>query len=84
MGYLIERLQHGRPIARREGPRANISWSNDGLTLHIANVNIQMRELRQTIHRIIVSTQHSQDLLFGWWPEIQLERPLRLFQVTMG
>ena len=24
-GYLIERLQHGRAIARREGPRTNIS-----------------------------------------------------------
>jgi hypothetical protein len=29
MGYLIERLQHGRAIARREGARTNISWSVD-------------------------------------------------------
>lgn len=36
-GYLIERLQHGRAIARREGPRTNISWSLDGLTLYIAD-----------------------------------------------
>ncbi|PVH90791.1 hypothetical protein DM02DRAFT_507158, partial [Periconia macrospinosa] len=33
VGYFIERLQHGRAIARREGPRTNISWSPDGLTL---------------------------------------------------
>jgi hypothetical protein len=30
MGYLVERLQHGRAIAKREGPRTSISWSLDG------------------------------------------------------
>ncbi|KAF1828630.1 hypothetical protein BDW02DRAFT_484838, partial [Decorospora gaudefroyi] len=30
MGYLIERLQHGRAIAKREGPRTNMSWLLDG------------------------------------------------------
>ncbi|KAF1354301.1 hypothetical protein EJ07DRAFT_86624, partial [Lizonia empirigonia] len=33
MGYLIERLQHGRGIAKREGARTNISWSLDSQTL---------------------------------------------------
>jgi hypothetical protein len=28
VGYLIERLQHGRTIARREGPPTNISYSH--------------------------------------------------------
>jgi hypothetical protein len=37
MGYLIERLQHGRAIAKREGPRTNISWSSDGQTLDNSN-----------------------------------------------
>jgi hypothetical protein len=64
--YLIERLQHGRAIARREGPRTNISWSSDGLTLHIARSNIHMRQFRQVIHGVIVSTQHLlQDLSQG-------------------
>jgi hypothetical protein len=30
IGYLIERLQHGRAIAKREGLRTNMSWSLDG------------------------------------------------------
>lgn len=44
-GSLIKRLQHGRVMARREGPRTNISWSSDSLTLHIADAGIHMREL---------------------------------------
>jgi hypothetical protein len=75
IGYLIERLQHGRAIARREGPRTNISWSSDGLTLHIADASIHMRQFRHIIHGVIVGTQHlSRDLLFGWWPDIRLDR----------
>lgn len=73
-GYLIERLQHGRAIARREGPRTNISWSSDGLTLYIADTQIQMRHFRETIHNVIVRLQSlAQELLFGWWPEVQLD-----------
>jgi hypothetical protein len=45
IGYLIERLQHGRAIATCEGPCTKISWSSDGLTLHIADAGIHMREL---------------------------------------
>jgi hypothetical protein len=30
MGYLIERLQHGRAIAKREGLCTNMSWLLDG------------------------------------------------------
>lgn len=75
VGYIIERLQHGRAIARREGPRTNISWSPDGLTLHIAEAHIHMRQFRGTIHGVLIRTQHlAQDLLFGWWPDIQLDR----------
>jgi hypothetical protein len=73
-GYLIERLQHGRAIARREGPQTNISWSSDGLTLHIADSQIQMRQFRETIHSIVVRLQGlAQELLFGWWPDVQLD-----------
>lgn len=56
--YLIERLQHGRAIARREGPRTNISWSPDGLTLYIADTQIHMRQFRKTIHSVIVGLQN--------------------------
>ncbi|KAF1976714.1 hypothetical protein BU23DRAFT_454581 [Bimuria novae-zelandiae CBS 107.79] len=35
IGYLIERLQHGRAVAKHEGARTNISWLSDGLTLGI-------------------------------------------------
>jgi hypothetical protein len=73
-GYLIERLQHGRAIARREGPGTNISWSSDGLTLHIAETQIHMRQFRETIHTVIVGLQaRAQELLFGWWPDVQLD-----------
>jgi hypothetical protein len=66
-GYLIERLQHGRAIARREGPRTNISWSSDGLTLHVADTQIHMRQLRETVRSAIVRLQSlAQELLFGW------------------
>jgi hypothetical protein len=75
-GYLIERLQHGRAIARREGPQTNISWSLtlDDLRLHIADVQIHMRHLRETtIHSVIVGLQNlTQELLFDWWPDVQL------------
>lgn len=73
-GYLIERLQHGRAIARREGPRTNISWSSDGSTLHIADTQIHMRQFRETIHSVVVGLQNlAQELLFGWWPDVQLD-----------
>ncbi|KAJ9655923.1 hypothetical protein H2201_008696 [Coniosporium apollinis] len=74
IGYLVERLQHGRAIARREGPRTNISWSLDGQTLGIADSKITMHQFRRTIHYAIARTQQqAEDLLFGWWPEIKLE-----------
>lgn len=72
-GYLIERLQHGRAIARREGPRTNISWSLDGSTLSIGESHIQMRQFREMIHSVVARTQYSvHDLLFGWWPDTKL------------
>jgi hypothetical protein len=70
-GFLIERLQHGRAIARREGPRTNILWSPDGLTLYIADTQIHMRGFRETIHSVILRLQIlAQELLFDWWLDI--------------
>jgi hypothetical protein len=67
IGYLIERLQHGRAIAKREGPRTNISWSFDGQTLDLSGTRITMQEFRQTIHSVLtkleITTRH---LMFDW------------------
>jgi hypothetical protein len=43
MGYLIERLQHGRAIAKREGARTNISWSLDSLLRYGGREHIVFR-----------------------------------------
>jgi Chromo (CHRromatin Organisation MOdifier) domain len=73
IGYLIERLQHGRAIARREGPRTNISWSIDASVLSIAKSEITMPAFRHTIHASVArAQQQAHDLLFGWWPDVQL------------
>jgi hypothetical protein len=57
IGYLIERLQHGRAIAKREGPKTNISWSLDGQLLEIGNNQIRMSEFRATVHSSIARAQ---------------------------
>jgi hypothetical protein len=73
MGYLIERLQHGRAIAKREGPRTNISWSLDGQTLDIAGSRISMHEFRHTIHCLLARLEQGmRDLMFDWWPKVDL------------
>lgn len=74
LGYLIERRQHGRAIAKREGPSKTIGWSQDGHTLHIDDSSITVSQFRQVVHGVIAQTQHSLDeLLFQWWPEINLD-----------
>jgi hypothetical protein len=73
MGYLIERRQHGRAIARREGPRTNIEWSRDSHMLSLDNQSITVAQFRQVIHGVIAQTQYQlDDLLSHWWPEIDL------------
>lgn len=52
-----------------------MSWSSDGLVLQIADASIHMRQLRQIVHGAVAKAQIlAQDLLFGWWPEVQLDR----------
>jgi hypothetical protein len=71
IGYSIERLQHGRAIAKREGPRTNISWSFDGQTLD--DSRITMYEFRQTVHSVLTKLEHAtRYLMFDWWPIIDL------------
>ncbi len=73
LGYLIERRQHGRAIARREGPQTNIDWSKDGHELKIDESSITVPQFRQVVRSVIARCQHLlDDLLFHWWPEIDL------------
>jgi hypothetical protein len=74
LGYLIERRQHGRAIARREGPQTNIDWSKDGHELKIDDSSITVPQFRWVIHSVIARCQHLlDDLLFNWWPQIDLD-----------
>ncbi len=74
IGYLIERLRHGRATARHRGPRTNISWSIDGQVLQIGDDQITMSQFRGVIHATVVrARQQTHDLLFGWHPSISLE-----------
>ena len=73
IGYLIERLQHGRAIAKREGPRTNISWSPVGQTLEIEGGHISLRQFRQTIHHLTASLERTaRALMLDWWPRVVL------------
>ena len=73
MGYLIERIQHGRAIAKREGPQTNISWSKDKQELTIEQSTISMPQFRRIVHEVITETQHRlEDLLLSWWPSLRL------------
>jgi hypothetical protein len=73
MGYLIERRQHSRAIARREGPRTNIEWSKDSYMLSLDNQSITASQFCQVIYGVIARAQYQlDDLLFHRWPEIDL------------
>jgi hypothetical protein len=73
LGCLIERLQHGRAIAKREGPRTNLSWSLDGQTPDIAGSRISMHEFRHTVQCLLARLERvTRDLMFDWWPSVDL------------
>lgn len=74
LGYLIERRQHDRAIARREGPQTNIDWSKEGHELQLDGSSISVSQFRRVIHSVIARCQHLlDDLLFHWWPENRFE-----------
>jgi hypothetical protein len=56
IGYLIERLQYGRAIAKREGPSATVRCSLDGRTLHVYGADLTMGHFRQIISNVVKST----------------------------
>lgn len=73
IGYLIERLQHGRAVARYKGARTNILWSLDGKTLEIDSFYIFIQQLRHTVHHLLAQTeQEARKLMFDQWPEVNL------------
>jgi hypothetical protein len=73
MGYLFERLQHGRAISKRQGPRTNISWSADGQVLTIAGGCLSMDALRQTIHGVLSQVDTTiRELMLDFWPVFSL------------
>jgi hypothetical protein len=73
LGYFIERLQHGRAIAKREGGRTNISWSPDGETLEINGSHITLVQLRSTVHSLLDRiNREARELMFHWWPNVDL------------
>ena len=75
LGYLIERLRHGRDKANHDGPRTNISWSPDGQCLDLGDHKITMPQFRHTIHAAIVRTcRLADEFLSGWQPSINLGR----------
>lgn len=74
MGYLIERLQHGRAIAKREGPHTNISWSQDKQELTLDQSSITMAQFRYVVHNVIMQAQQClDDLLLDWWPTLRIQ-----------
>jgi hypothetical protein len=65
LGYFIERLQHGRAVAKREGGRTNISWSPDGQMLEINGSQITIMQLRYTVHSLLdMINRQARDLMF--------------------
>ena len=73
MGYLIERLQHGRAIAKREGARTNISQSLNSQTLEIARSKISLHEFCQTTYFLLAQIeQEARKLMFNQWPNVEL------------
>lgn len=73
LGHFIERLQHGRAIAKREGARTNISWSPDGQLLEVNGSQITLVQLRFTVHSLLDRlSREARELMFHWWPDVDL------------
>ncbi|KAF7959266.1 hypothetical protein EAE96_002780 [Botrytis aclada] len=79
MSRLLELLWQGRSITKKEGARANISWSADSqvLTLQLRNTHCQIStsQLRATVWVTIQDCQIMlHQLIFNWKPVVSLER----------
>ena len=75
MAHILELLYKGRTIAKREGRRANLSWSPDRQVLHMDNVGaFSMAQFRTMVWVTIQDCQKLlQELMFGWQPAVNLD-----------
>lgn len=67
MGHLLELLYKGRTIAKREGARANISWSPDKKVLQLDRIgSFRITDFRIMIWITIQDCQTKlHELMFG-------------------
>ena len=73
MSRLLETLAYGRAIAKKEGPRTNISWSLDKQTLDLNKQLISMYSFRSMVWLAIQDAQAAlHQLMFNWEPAIDL------------
>ena len=73
LGCFIERLQHSRAIAKREGARTNNSWSPDGQMLEVNGSQITLVQLRYTVYSLLDRiNREARELMFHWWPHVNL------------
>lgn len=68
MAYTLDLLFKGRSIAKKEGARANLSWSSDGQLLQIDNIGtFSMSQFRAMVWVTIQDCQRLlQKLMFEW------------------
>jgi hypothetical protein len=73
MSRLLETIAYGRALAKKEGPRTNISWSLDKQTLDLNKQLIGMHNYRSMVWLAIQDAQTAlRQLMFNWEPAIDL------------
>ena len=75
MAHILELLYQGRTIAKREGRRANLSWSPDGQVLQIDGAGtFSMVQFRTMAWLTIQDCQKLlRELMFHWQPAVDLD-----------
>ncbi|KFY89230.1 hypothetical protein V500_05851, partial [Pseudogymnoascus sp. VKM F-4518 (FW-2643)] len=85
MARLLELLYQDRTIAKKEGARANISWSANGQILQLClgfgpsqrQYHIDVSQFRAMVWITIQDCQNLlQELIFGWRPAVDLNADL--------
>ena len=73
MGECIDMRAYGRAIVKKEGARANLSWSGDGTSFSINDKKVQLLEFT-SMHREVVTLveRSTMKLMFNWRPAIDL------------
>ncbi|KFY28399.1 hypothetical protein V491_00488, partial [Pseudogymnoascus sp. VKM F-3775] len=75
MAHILELLYKGRTIAKREGRRANFSWSPDRQVLYMDDIGaFSMAQFRTMVWVTIQDCQKLlRELMFGWQPAVNLD-----------